>query len=112
MGDDYSPPCLYDPVRLFSGSMLYTDWGGIMSTMATLTGQPLLQNIKPVPPEHLVGDLIQPGHRLFGLIWINPQRLGGTPCFYGTRVPLKNLFDYVESGLALDQFLDDFEGVT
>ncbi len=80
--------------------------------MATITNPPLLRNIKPVPPEHLVGDLIQSGHRLFGLIWINPQRLGGTPCFFGTRVPLKNLFDYIESGLALDQFLDDFEGVT
>jgi uncharacterized protein (DUF433 family) len=80
--------------------------------MATLTDSSLLRSIQPVPPEHLVGDSIQPGHRLFGLIWINPQRLGGTPCFYGTRVPLKNLFDYVESGLALDQFLEDFEGVT
>jgi uncharacterized protein (DUF433 family) len=79
--------------------------------MATLTNSSLLRNIKPVPPEHLVGDLIQPGHRFFGLIWINPKRLGGTPCFYGTRVPLKNLFDYIESGLALDQFLEDFEGV-
>jgi uncharacterized protein (DUF433 family) len=66
----------------------------------------------PLAPELLAGDLIQPGHRLFGLIWINPQRLGGTPCFYGTRVPLKNLFDYIETGLTLDAFLDDFDGVT
>ena len=80
--------------------------------MPTLPSPPLLTKITPIPPEHLVGDAIQPGHRLFGLIWINPQRLGGTPCFYGTRVPLKNLFDYLESGLTLDQFLDDFEGVT
>ena len=46
--------------------------------------QPLVRNIKPVPPGDLEGDLIQLGNPLFGLIWINPNRLGGTPCFYAT----------------------------
>src|SRR3954465_14220320 len=63
-------------------------------------------------PAALQGDLIQPGHPLFGLIWINRERVSGAPCFYATRVPIKNLFDYLESGYTLDQFLDDFEGVT
>ncbi len=62
--------------------------------------------------EFLVGDLIQPGHSLFGLIWINPGRLSGAPCFFGTRVPIKNLFDYIESGYSLDVFLEHFEGIT
>jgi len=77
-----------------------------------VTTKPLIRNIKPLPPADLAGDLIQRGHRLFGVVWINPARLGGTPCFYGTRVPLKNLFDYLESGSSLDRFLDDFDGVT
>lgn len=45
------------------------------------------------------------------IINIDPEILGGTPVFYGTRVPIKNLFDYLESGESIDYFLDDFEGV-
>jgi uncharacterized protein (DUF433 family) len=67
---------------------------------------------KRLSAESLKGDLIRRGHPLFGLIWINPNRLGGSPCFAGTRVPLKNLFDYMETGHTIDQFVDDFEGVT
>ena len=37
--------------------------------------------------------------------------LGGTPVFCGTRVPVKNLFDYLETGETLDEFLSDFESV-
>jgi uncharacterized protein (DUF433 family) len=80
--------------------------------MSTLAEHPLVGQVAHVAPELLAGDLIQPGHRLFGVVWVNPQRLGGTPCFYGTRVPLKNLFDYVESDLTLDTFLNDFEGIS
>ncbi len=45
------------------------------------------------------------------IINIDPEILGGTPVFYGTRVPIKNLFDYLESGESIDFFLDDFDGV-
>lgn len=45
------------------------------------------------------------------IINIDPEILGGTPVFYGTRVPIKNLFDYLESGETIDYFLEDFEGV-
>ena len=45
------------------------------------------------------------------VINVNPQILGGTPVFYGTRVPIKNLFDYIETGESIDEFLYDFEGV-
>ncbi len=38
--------------------------------------------------------------------------LGGTPVFAGTRVPIKNLIDYLEAGDTLDEFLDDFPSVT
>ena len=45
------------------------------------------------------------------IINIDPEILGGTPVFYGTRVPIKNLFDYLEAGESIDFFLDDFDGV-
>ncbi len=62
--------------------------------------------------ELLVGDLIQNGHPLFGIIWINHERMSGAACFYGTRVPIQNLFDYLEGGEPLDDFLEGFPGVT
>jgi len=46
------------------------------------------------------------------LIERDPEKLGGTPVFRGTRVPLKNLFDYLETGETLETFLDDFPSVT
>lgn len=76
---------------------------------ATVTHHPQL----PVPtPEELAGDRVQPGHPLFGIVWVNPQRMSGTPCFTGTRVPVQSLFDHLEAGDTLETFLDDFPGVT
>ena len=80
--------------------------------MAIVADHPLVTHVEPVDPELLAGDRIQPAHPLFGLVWINPHRVSGTPCFYGTRVPLKNLFDSVAAGETLEQFLEGFEGVT
>lgn len=45
------------------------------------------------------------------VINIDAEILGGTPVFYGTRVPIKNLFDYLETGDSIETFLDDFDGV-
>ncbi len=42
----------------------------------------------------------------------DPEILGGTPVFRGTRVPFQNLLDYLEGGETLDEFLDDFPSVT
>ena len=42
----------------------------------------------------------------------NPNILGGTPVFVGTRVPLQNLIDYLEAGDTIDEFLDSFPSVT
>jgi uncharacterized protein (DUF433 family) len=42
----------------------------------------------------------------------DPLILGGTPVFAGTRVPLRNLIDYLEHGYRIDEFLDDFPSVT
>jgi uncharacterized protein (DUF433 family) len=79
--------------------------------MLTQTRRIIIQHVESLEPKLLEGDKIQPGHPLFGLIWINPARVSGTPCFYGTRVPIKNLFDSLAAGETLDEFLDGFEGV-
>jgi len=42
----------------------------------------------------------------------DPNILGGTPVFVGTRVPVKALIDYIEGGHSLNEFLDDFPTVT
>ena len=47
-----------------------------------------------------------------GVINIDSEILGGTPVFSGTRVPIKNLFDYLENGDTIEIFLEDFEGVS
>lgn len=45
------------------------------------------------------------------LITCDKDILGGIPVFTGTRVPIQNLFDYLETGNRLDDFLDDFPAV-
>jgi uncharacterized protein (DUF433 family) len=42
----------------------------------------------------------------------DPEILGGTPVFVGTRVPFRNLIDYLERGHSLDDFLDAFPSVS
>ena len=42
---------------------------------------------------------------------INPERMSGTPCFTGTRVPVEFLFEHLEKGETLDEFLDQFPSV-
>jgi len=80
--------------------------------MASVSGIPRMKNIKAVDPQSLAGDLVSSANPLFGIIWINPQRLSGSPCFYGTRVPIKNFFDSLAAGESLEEFLEDFEGVS
>lgn len=46
------------------------------------------------------------------LITVDPETHSGTPVFAGTRVPVKTLFDHLESGDPLEVFLDDFPSVT
>ncbi len=47
------------------------------------------------------------------VIEINPNKVSGTPVFAGTRgVPIENLFDYLEDGAGLDDFLEGFPPVT
>ena len=46
------------------------------------------------------------------LITTDPDILGGTPVFKGTRVPVKTLFDYLENNPTLEEFLECFPSVT
>lgn len=46
------------------------------------------------------------------VIHSDPEILGGTPVFVGTRVPFRNLIDYLERGHSLDEFLDEFPSVS
>jgi uncharacterized protein (DUF433 family) len=46
------------------------------------------------------------------LINIDPEVLGGQPVFKGTRVPIETLFDHLEAGIPLEEFLEDFPTVS
>jgi uncharacterized protein (DUF433 family) len=46
------------------------------------------------------------------IIHSDPDILGGTPVFVGTRVPVRTLLDYLEAGDCLHEFLEDFPSVT
>jgi len=43
---------------------------------------------------------------------VNPKKMSGTPVFRGTRVPIQNLFDCLEDGETIEQFLEQFPTVT
>jgi len=47
--------------------------------------------------------------KLSDYIEINPLKLGGEPVFRRTRIPIAVLFDYLESGSSIEDFLDEFE---
>ena len=58
-------------------------------------------------------EILDDGSQLVeGVIWIHPDRVSGAPCFAKTRVPIQNLFDYLESGAPLEDFLIGFPPIT
>ena len=46
------------------------------------------------------------------LINIDPELMGGTPVFRGTRVPVQSLIDHLQGNISLEEFLDDFPTVS
>jgi len=46
------------------------------------------------------------------LVWRDSEIMSGALCFSGTRVPVKNLFDYLEGSSSLEEFLEDFPTVS
>lgn len=59
-----------------------------------------------MPEDVLLPDAKNP------LIWINPERMSGAPCFFGTRLPVSSLFENLEGGVGLDEWLDAFPSVS
>ena len=53
-----------------------------------------------------------PTPALESVVRSDPEILGGTPVFTGTRVPVKNLVDYLAAGDTIERFLDHFPSVT
>lgn len=49
--------------------------------------------------------------KLEGIVRLDPEILGGTPVFVGTRVPVQSLFDHLEAGESIDDFLEGFPSV-
>jgi uncharacterized protein (DUF433 family) len=45
------------------------------------------------------------------IVEVNPKRMSGAPCFTGTRVPIAHLFEFLENGETLDEFLRQFPSV-
>jgi uncharacterized protein (DUF433 family) len=53
-----------------------------------------------------------PMHPVQSVVHSDPEIMSGTPVFVGTRVPVYNLFDYLEAGDSLEKFLASFPSVT
>jgi len=49
---------------------------------------------------------------LEAVVWVNPARMSGEPCFRGTRVPVQTLIDHWEEGATIEEFLTDFPTVS
>jgi len=49
---------------------------------------------------------------LHEIVWVDPDRLSGQPCFKGTRVPIQALIDHFENNGNLGEFLQGFPSVT
>ena len=50
----------------------------------------------------------EPPMSLEEAVWVDPVRMSGVPCFRGTRLPVQQLFDWLEDGVALDRFVREF----
>ncbi|MFN0010227.1 MAG: DUF433 domain-containing protein [Phycisphaerales bacterium] len=63
-------------------------------------------------PGRPAGELIPPDSVLAPFISVDPARVSGEPCFKGTRVPVKILFDHLRAGDPMSEFLEGFPPVT
>jgi len=59
---------------------------------------PVCGNVECMRPELL--------RRLEEVVWVDPDRLSGAPCFRGTRIPVQMLIDHLTAGFSLDEFLE------
>jgi len=73
-----------------------------------------LEQVPPrvLPDDYWEGELVPRDDPSAAIVSINPGRVSGIACFVGTRVPLQILWDHLEEGPSMDDFLDGFEGVS
>ena len=66
-----------------------------------------------MPREATDGDILVQMNleSLKGIVHSDPEIMGGTPVFVGTRVPLQNLIDYLEGGESVEDFLEAYPTV-
>jgi uncharacterized protein (DUF433 family) len=57
-------------------------------------------------------ETTDPASPWYPYVWIDPERMGGTPCFRNSRVPVQNLFDYLEDDYTVEEFLEHFPPLT
>jgi uncharacterized protein (DUF433 family) len=74
-----------------------------------LLGYPFVEFSEQVRPDSKLRSWY---NQIVNVIVRNPDILGGTPVFRGTRVPIQTLFDYLEGGESLEAFLEGFPTVT
>lgn len=67
--------------------------------------------VEQIRERDLSTELVPQSDPRAAFVSIDPERLGGVPCFVGTRLPIRYLFEYLSKGKSLDEFLDDFDGV-
>ncbi|HYS56399.1 MAG TPA: DUF433 domain-containing protein [Thermoanaerobaculia bacterium] len=60
----------------------------------------------------MFGSPRYPRHVANRVVHSDPEIMSGEPVFVGTRVPVRNLFDFLEAGDPLEKFLDEFPSVT
>src|SRR5262249_31634659 len=79
-----------------------TEHGGWALPCARLTGSSYTRDMERLSPKS----------PWFPFVSVDSRRLGGEPVFRNTRVPIRVLFEYLEGRYTLEEFLDDFPGVT
>lgn len=72
---------------------------------------------KLVKTAQIVGEWKVPGLEDYavrdnGIVWVDPERMSGTACFTGTRVPVRTLFENLADGLTLDEILGNYPSLT
>ncbi len=61
---------------------------------------------------YLEGVTVEQKAQLGEVVWVDPERMSGTPCFKGTRVPVQCLLDYIEGNSTLEDFFQDYPSVS
>jgi uncharacterized protein (DUF433 family) len=80
--------------------------------VASLCGSTFFSKGGPLSSSFVVPSIARDTVLSWGSSFKNPDILGGTPVFRGSRVPIQTLFDYLEGGETLEDFLEGFPAVS